>query len=65
MFLFFIETKNHQKILVSPILTNIFLGGHPTVGILKFDPRTEKWEDVGSFSRHEFAMQAGFRYLKF
>ena len=40
-------------------------GGEPTVGILKFNPRTEKWEDVGSFSREAFAMQAGFRYFKF
>ena len=37
-------------------------GGDPTVGILKFNPRTEEWEDVGSFSRWGHAMQAGFRY---
>merc|ERR1712061_782161 len=37
--------------------TIFVFGGDPTVGILKFDPKTEKWEDVGSFSRSFFAMQ--------
>ena len=40
-------------------------GGDPTVGILKFNHRTDEWEDVESFSRFRFAMQAGFRYFKF
>ena len=64
MILFVIEAEIHPKILVT-FFDLYILGGDPTVGILKFNPRTEKWEDVGSFSRNRYAMQAGFRYFKF
>jgi len=37
--------------------TIFLLGGKPTVGILRFNSRTEKWEEVGSFQRYGFAMQ--------
>jgi len=37
--------------------TIFVFGGNPTVGILKFNQRTKEWEDVGSFSRDNFAMQ--------
>ena len=62
--LFVIETEIHPKILVT-FFDLYILGGDPTVGILRFNPRTEEWEEVGSFSRSSFAMQAGFRYFKF
>ena len=35
-------------------------GGSPSIGILRFNSGTEKWEEVGSFKRDGFAMQAGF-----
>ena len=53
MILFVIETEIYFFDLCIP-------GGRPPVGILKFNPRTEEWEYVGSFSRDGFAMQAGF-----
>jgi len=37
--------------------TIFVFGGYGMMRILKFNPRTEKWEDVGSFSRSGHAMQ--------
>ena len=40
-----------------------YSGGKPTVGVLRFNSRTEKWENVGEFNRDNFAMQAGFPHF--
>ena len=38
--------------------------GHiPSSRILRFNSTAEKWEDVGEFNRHGYAMQAGFSDL--
>ena len=40
-----------------------YSGGIPTVGILRFNSVTEKWEDVGRFKRHDLTLQAGFSHF--
>ena len=55
--LVFLTSNNGEKYFIT---IKYIPGGAPTVGILRFNTRAEKWEDVGRFQRYGFAMQAGF-----